>query len=778
MKYLNILLIILAISLNSYGQETNKKDISSMTREEILQMSLDEMTALPLEDLMKMVEKAGVSSIEELYALLNKDVTSASKSEESLFDSPLSTTVLSQEEILASGATSIEEALRMVPGIIVREKTNGNYDVQIRGNQGIPQGNMLLYSENTTTLVMVDGRPVFNYGMGGILWETLPVSLGEIDRIEVVRGPSSALYGPNAVDGVINLITKDIDKNSPLISGNVQGGTQSTIIGDLSLSKALSDKFSAGVSTYYEFRKRNTEDIYLFPTDSYVDLNTYQAINDVYGLSNDVATELFVDADAERAKKKIGVNGYLHYNPTSELTFRLTGGYLESEANSSTYGDNPTPYNVRLSNGGYLNFDATVYGFNLKASLSNVLQDFNKGHTGWTQATEQYNVSLDYLVRLGGLQIRPGASYQSVYYDDRDHIKVAGTGFFNGRNALRNYAASIRFDYNLMEDLRLVAALRGEKYNVPDRWIPSWQFIGSYKINDNNLFRAVYSRSNQSTFMINAFSNYNWDLRNLGGEHPDIIHFSGNSNPDMMTMDMIEVGYRTRPTKGIFIDVEGFYNQAKDFSALMPDSMELDLLQGGLTTLYMSHRGQNVESKQFGASLSADIVLSSKLLMKMHFTIQQTSLSNSLGLPRDSVAKYQGIEMFTKFVMDTATHGGVPTQPRYISDFQYPASAYQDDVENKAIPAFWGSLALIYRPTAKWEILPQGYYYSNYTFVTQYGEKKMDGKFLLNAKVTYKATDNLSVFVNGRNILNSETQEYPYMDKIGGLYLVGLNFKF
>lgn len=79
---------------------------------------------------------------------------------------------------------------------------------------------------------------------------------------------------------------------------------------------------------------------------------------------------------------------------------------------------------------------------------------------------------------------------------------------------------------------------------------------------------------------------------------------------------------------------------------------------------------------------------------------------------------------------------------------------------------------------SKLEVMTQGYYYNNYVFNTQYGESKMDGKFTLNAKVTYKATDNISLFVNGRNILNSETQEFSYMDKIGGLYLAGLNFKF
>ncbi len=158
-------MFVLCISI--FAQQ-NKKDVSTLQKEDILNMQIEELSLYDLDEIMQIMAIVGASTMEELYQmLLNKDVTSASKSEKNLFDSSLSTTVLTQEKITGSGATSIEEALKLVPGIIVREKTNGNYDVQIRGGQTIPMNNMLIYSENTTTLVMIDGRPVFNYGMGG-----------------------------------------------------------------------------------------------------------------------------------------------------------------------------------------------------------------------------------------------------------------------------------------------------------------------------------------------------------------------------------------------------------------------------------------------------------------------------------------------------------------------------------------------------------------------------------------------------------------------------------
>jgi len=152
--------------------------------------------------------------LEELYEkVLNPEVKTASKFDEKYFESPLSISVITGVDIDASGALNVPEALRLIPGLIVRQKTNGNYDVHIRGNDNIPSGQTLFYSENSLTLVMIDERPVYNHFQGGTFWETLPVNMENIDRIEVVYGPSSALYGPNAVSGVIHIFTKrnDVD---------------------------------------------------------------------------------------------------------------------------------------------------------------------------------------------------------------------------------------------------------------------------------------------------------------------------------------------------------------------------------------------------------------------------------------------------------------------------------------------------------------------------------------------------------------------------------------
>lgn len=237
-------------------------DVSQMTREDVLNIPYDELIDLPLDVLLQLADIVGVS-LDELYEMiLNKDVTSASKKEESSFESPLSSMVISYEDIKRSGATTIEEALRMVPGVIVRQKTNGNYDVHIRGNENLPSGNMLLYSENSNTLVMIDNRVVYNYAHGGAFWETLPVGLEDINRIEIIRGPASALYVPNAVTGVIHIITKRYEKEKTHVYANAQLGTQNSKIIGLTAGTKITDKLWFNISGNYHYRDRYQETFY------------------------------------------------------------------------------------------------------------------------------------------------------------------------------------------------------------------------------------------------------------------------------------------------------------------------------------------------------------------------------------------------------------------------------------------------------------------------------------------------------------------------------------
>ncbi|MBR6249670.1 MAG: TonB-dependent receptor [Bacteroidales bacterium] len=271
MKRKIVSILLLAACLQSI--DVNAQE--ALTREQILAMTTEELSELSLDQLMLAVETLGVSSVDELFALImNKNVSSASKSEESSFTSPLATTVITHDELRMYGCTSIEEAFRLIPGMIVQQKTNGVYDVQLRGLNNIPDNNMLLYTENSNTVLLVDGRSVHNYGIGAFSPELLPISIEDVERIEVVRGAVSALYGANAVNGIVNIITRKPDQASALVAGGAQFGGHDTYMGDIALRRQFSDKFAAGISVNIQQRKRNTNKLRVLSSETmYLDKN-------------------------------------------------------------------------------------------------------------------------------------------------------------------------------------------------------------------------------------------------------------------------------------------------------------------------------------------------------------------------------------------------------------------------------------------------------------------------------------------------------------------------
>lgn len=135
-------------------------------------------------------------SIEDLMQV---QVSIASKKPQSLSDIAAAVFVLTGEDILRSGATSLPEALRLVPGIEVARGNGHTWAVSARG---------FASSFSSGLLVMIDGRSVFTPLFGGVYWDVQNIMLEDIDKIEVVRGSGGAVWGANAVNGVINIITK------------------------------------------------------------------------------------------------------------------------------------------------------------------------------------------------------------------------------------------------------------------------------------------------------------------------------------------------------------------------------------------------------------------------------------------------------------------------------------------------------------------------------------------------------------------------------------------
>ena len=134
----------------------------------------------------------------QIEDLMNVDVTSASKKEQKLSNVPAAIFVITKEDIHRSGATDIPDLLRMVPGLDVAQVNPGVWAISARGFNG-EYANKLL--------VLIDGRTVYTPTFSGVFWDAQDVPLDSIERIEIIRGPGAAVWGANAVNGVINITT-------------------------------------------------------------------------------------------------------------------------------------------------------------------------------------------------------------------------------------------------------------------------------------------------------------------------------------------------------------------------------------------------------------------------------------------------------------------------------------------------------------------------------------------------------------------------------------------
>jgi iron complex outermembrane recepter protein len=191
------------------------------------------------------------ASIPELQLMKEEETVSiASRYEQPISQAPSNVYVITDEDIRHSGATDIPTILRRVPGLDVMQTTGADFNVSARGNNQLAANKML---------VLVDGRSIYLDSQGLVLWKMIPVTLPEIKRIEVLKGPASSLYGFNALDGIINIITKSPEemKGTTLQFGGGEFGTISSAAVHAAKIGKFGYRLSAGHDQTAQWHDRN-----------------------------------------------------------------------------------------------------------------------------------------------------------------------------------------------------------------------------------------------------------------------------------------------------------------------------------------------------------------------------------------------------------------------------------------------------------------------------------------------------------------------------------------
>ncbi|HEV7488454.1 MAG TPA: TonB-dependent receptor [Thermoanaerobaculia bacterium] len=170
----------------------------------------------------------------DLKELMNIEITSVSRRPERLSDAAASIFVISGDDIRRSGATNLPEALRLAPALHVVQISASSYTVSARG---------FISSSSNKLLVLIDGRVIYTPFFAGVFWDVQDVVLEDVDRIEVISGPGGTLWGVNAVNGIINIITRS--------AKNTQGELLAAVAGNRERNGTIRSGDDAGVNGGY-----------------------------------------------------------------------------------------------------------------------------------------------------------------------------------------------------------------------------------------------------------------------------------------------------------------------------------------------------------------------------------------------------------------------------------------------------------------------------------------------------------------------------------------------
>ncbi len=457
-------------------------------------------------------------SIEEL---LQTEITSVSKKSESLFTAAAAVTVISQEDIERTGARSIPEALRMVPGLSVASMDGSRYAIGARGFNDFFE---------TKLLVLIDGRSMYTPLYSGVHWNSLDTIMQDIDRIEVIKGPGATVWGANAVNGVINIITKK--------SQDTQGGMVSSMVGSFEQPN-VSTRYGGKISdnTYYRLYAKGYNRDNLNSVnggDAYDESDSFRGgfrVDNENG-SNIISLQAEVykaDSDAEVIWK-----GFLPPDsPTIRGTEESTGGHILGL------------WEHRLSESSEMSFQ--MYYDRAERDRESVANE--------TRDT----IDLDFKYHWSGIKRHDvvwGAGYR---WSEDDIDGTVYTSFDPDSRTDNLWSAFIQDDINVIEDFAWLTL--GTKIEHND--YSGTEFQPSVRVrvqpDEKQLIWGAVSRAVRVPSRSDHDIVINQQLVPQPGV-PGLVRVSGSDSFDSEELIAYELGYRCQVAPNLSIDIAAFYN--------------------------------------------------------------------------------------------------------------------------------------------------------------------------------------------------------------------------
>lgn len=471
-----------------------------------------------------------------LEALMNIEVTSVSRKPQKLATAAAAAFVINQDDIHRSGATSIPDLLRMVPGVQVAQIDANKWAVSIRGFNGRFANKLL---------VLKDGRSIYTPLFSGVYWEHQDTPLDDIERIEVIRGPGAALWGGNAVNGVINIITKHAaDTNGGLVSTG--GGSTNQGFGTLRYGVNLDE--STNLRLYGNYANHGPGQ-YPNGTDAH---DRWQSGSTGFRLDSQIS-----DSDTLTLQGDFFAGSY---DETYSLYNLITPGIARTEqAIASSNGLN------LLSHWQHKLSDTD------SVSLQFYYDHYRRSMLELGETRDTVDLDLHHLFRAGSRQeIIWGLEYRYTH----DRLTNSPYIIFNTPDKGTSLvSAFVHDEISLIPDkLALILGTRLEhndysgfevQPNARLLWTPTLQ----------HSFWASISRAVRTPSRGDQDIQYRFRTLSpleTGTPFPGRMEINGNSSFKSETVIAYEVGYRTAPTQRTSIDVAFFLNQYDNLRVPQP----------------------------------------------------------------------------------------------------------------------------------------------------------------------------------------------------------------
>lgn len=469
-----------------------------------------------------------------LEELLQVTVTSVSRKPQSLTKSPAAIFVITQNDIRRSGARTIPDALRMAPGVQVAQVDSSTWAITSRGSNGIFANKLL---------VLMDGRTVYDPLYSGVYWDSQDTALASVDRIEVIRGPGAALWGANAVNGVINIITKDA-KETQGFESSVATSTSSNFEINIQGGGAIGDN-----ANYRMFGKYFTRD----------------------GYAAEQNGKAYDDWDMGR------VGGRVDWSVTESDRLTASAEYYEGDVGENVLRNSVTPpYSVSTNqdiepSGGFINLNWN-HRFSETSSLDIRMFYDHRERRGFAPDEERDTYDLDVQHRFA-FWSRHDVVWGFGLRNSADKTRGDETISLNPEERTqRLYSGFIQDEIRLYREevfLTLGAKVEKNSFSPSDhaQWSPNARL--SWLITDTSTLWGSVARA------IRTPSRIEQNARILGfvdppfsPDNPQPIPFATtiNGNPEMDDEDVIayEIGYRVQPFESLTLDFALFYNDYKN----------------------------------------------------------------------------------------------------------------------------------------------------------------------------------------------------------------------